>query len=83
MRDMIVVAMLAVGLVLIAISASKAEDRWVLCERRDGVWHPWVTPKGFQALPTSQSACAVDLAGARSMFPETKFDCLRVSRARR
>lgn len=84
MRDMIVVAMLAIGLVLIAVSASRADDRWQICEQRDGVWYPWITPHGHQAMPTSQSACAVDLASARMVAgPAPKLDCVKVSRARR
>lgn len=84
MRNVIVVAMLSVGLVSIAFCAPRADDRWQVAEMRDGVWHPWVTPKGFMAMPVSQSACAIDLANARMVSgPNIKLDCVKVSRARR
>lgn len=80
---MFIVSMLALGLVMIAVGASRADDRYQICEKRDGVWHPWVTPKGFMSRPQSQSACATDLANARMIAPNLNLDCVQVSRARR
>jgi hypothetical protein len=84
MRNVLIVAVMAAGLILIVVGASRADDLWQICEKRDGVWFPWVTPKGYPSLPVSQSACAVDLASARMVAGSNiNLDCVKVSRARR
>lgn len=84
MRDIVVVAMLAIGLILIAVGASRADDQWQICYWENGAWYPWVTPRGFMSLPKSQSVCLLDLASARMVSnPNLKLDCVKVDRARR
>jgi len=81
MRDVIVVAMLAIGLVLIAFSASKAEDLWQVRQNMpDGSWAPWVSPKGHIAPEKSLTVCLIDLASARVVDRTAKLDCRKVQK---
>lgn len=84
MRNVIVVVMLAMGLVLIVVGASRADDSWQICYWENGSWHPWVSPRGYMALPRSQTVCLLDLANARNVVgPNIKLDCVKVNNAGR
>lgn len=58
--------------------ASAVEPKWRLSEYTELGWLPYVSPKGYSALPQSREACMIDLASVRNLFPGLRLECRRM-----